>query len=195
MSEMDEHPVDLILAPLGFEAKKFCVTTRCYQVMYKDRRVKIELRERTFRAPLDVVYRTLKINMGFRIYVDAPDLKTYAMFGNRIAWRRWGRHWDNQIELDIPEFTCICPKTGLPDFATIKVAYCPAKTCIELKSFKLYIVAYRNLGIFHEHLTNRILDDVVKACKPRKAKVEAIMNPRGGIATKVVAEYFAKTKK
>ena len=104
--------------------------------------------------------------------------------------------WENQyadrkytIELDVPEFTCICPKTGLPDFATIKVTYGPAKFCLELKSFKLYIVSYRNVGIFHEHLVNKILDDIVKACGPKWTKVTATMNPRGGIATTVAAEY------
>lgn len=104
--------------------------------------------------------------------------------------------WENQypdrayaINIEIPEFTCICPKTGLPDFANIKISYGPERHCLELKSLKMYIVAYRNLGIFHEHLTNRILDDVVKACGPRWAKVVATMNPRGGIATTVEAEY------
>lgn len=104
--------------------------------------------------------------------------------------------WENQyadreyaVELVIPEFTCICPKTGLPDFATIKLTYAPGKTCLELKSFKMYIIFYRNVGIFHEHLTNKILDDVVKACQPRWAKLEVVMNPRGGIATTVTAEY------
>jgi len=109
--------------------------------------------------------------------------------------------WENQyagreyeINLEVPEFTCICPKTGLPDFATIKVTYCPDKLCLELKSFKMYIVFYRNVGIFHEHLTNKILDDIVNAAKPRWAKVEAVMNPRGGITTTVVAEYKKSRK-
>lgn len=104
--------------------------------------------------------------------------------------------WENQyqdriytVNLEIPEFTCICPKTGLPDFAVIKVQYNPQKWCLELKSFKMYLIAYRNLGIFHEHLTNRILDDIVKACQPRWARVEAVMNPRGGISTTVTAEF------
>ncbi len=104
--------------------------------------------------------------------------------------------WANQypdreytVALEVPEFTCICPKTGLPDFATIKVTYRPQKTCLELKSFKLYIISFRNVGIFHEHLVNRILDDIVKACQPRWARVEAVMNPRGGISATVVAEY------
>ncbi|HOY09087.1 MAG TPA: preQ(1) synthase [Candidatus Omnitrophota bacterium] len=104
--------------------------------------------------------------------------------------------WENQyadrtylVDLEIPEFTCICPKTGLPDFASVRVSYEPRQWCLELKSFKMYIVAYRNLGIFHEHLVNRILDDIVKACHPRRAKVAAVMNPRGGITTTVTAEY------
>ena len=104
--------------------------------------------------------------------------------------------WENQyadrdytINIEIPEFTCICPKTGLPDFAVIKISYIPQKYCLELKSLKLYIIFYRNVGIFHEHLTNKILDDIVKACGPRWARVEAVMNPRGGISTTVSAEY------
>ena len=104
--------------------------------------------------------------------------------------------WENQysdrdyvVDLAIPEFTCICPKTGLPDFAVIKVSYKPAKLCLELKSLKMHLIFYRNVGIFHEHLVNKLLDDFVKACRPRWMKVEVVMNPRGGIATTVTAEY------
>ena len=104
--------------------------------------------------------------------------------------------WDNQysdrdyiVDLNIPEFTCICPKTSLPDFAVIKVSYKPAKVCLELKSLKLYLVEYRQVGIFHEHLVNKLLDDLVKACHPRWMRVEVVMNPRGGIGTTVTAEY------
>jgi 7-cyano-7-deazaguanine reductase len=104
--------------------------------------------------------------------------------------------WANQypdreytIALDIPEFTCICPKTGLPDFANIRVEYSPEKYCIELKSFKLYTIFYRNIGVFHEHVTNKILEDFVKAAKPRWAKITAVFNPRGGIITTVYKEY------
>ncbi|MFA7272142.1 MAG: preQ(1) synthase [Candidatus Omnitrophota bacterium] len=104
--------------------------------------------------------------------------------------------WKNQypdkvytIFLDIPEFTCICPKTGLPDFATIKIEYSPSSYCVELKSFKLYTIFYRNIGIFHEHLTNKILEDFVKACKPRWARISSEFNPRGGIKTTVIREY------
>ena len=96
---------------------------------------------------------------------------------------------DYTIELHCPEFTCICPKTGLPDFAVINCSYIPDQTCLELKSFKLYLVAYRNVGIFHENCVNKVLEDIVKACKPRWARVEGIVMPRGGIQTKVVVEY------
>lgn len=98
------------------------------------------------------------------------------------------------VELSCPECTCICPKTGLPDFATIRLSYVPDKTCIELKSFKLYLIAFRDVGIFHENLVNKILEDVTKACQPRRAKVEGIVTPRGGIQTTVVAEYQRKRK-
>jgi len=104
--------------------------------------------------------------------------------------------WKNQysdreyaINIDIPEFTCICPKTGLPDFADIKIEYSPDKYCIELKSFKMYMISYRSVGIFHEHAVNRILDDFVAACRPRWAKISGVFNPRGGITTTVSAEW------
>ena len=96
------------------------------------------------------------------------------------------------ITLEIPEFTCICPKTGLPDFATIKIEYSPDKYCIELKSFKLYTIFYRNLGIFHENVVNKMLDDFVKAAKPRGVKITGVFNPRGGITTTVSREYKRK---
>ena len=102
---------------------------------------------------------------------------------------------DYTIELQFPEFTCICPKTGLPDFATINIAYSPNKTCLELKAVKLYMVAFRNVGIFHENVVNKILEDIVKACRPKWAEVEVIVTPRGGIQTTVVAEYTSKRKK
>jgi len=110
------------------------------------------------------------------------------------VWESQYADRDYVVDLEVPEFTCICPKTGLPDFAEINLSYVPDKVCLELKSFKMYIIAYRNVGIFHEHLVNKILDDVVKACKPRYLKVEAVMNPRGGITTAVTAEYKTKSK-
>jgi len=107
--------------------------------------------------------------------------------------------WNNQypdkiytINLDVPEFTCICPKTGLPDFAAIKIEYSPDKYCIELKSFKMYTIFFRNIGIFHEHVINKMLEDVVKAAKPRWLKITGIFNPRGGITTTVSREFKRK---
>ena len=109
--------------------------------------------------------------------------------------------WENQypdkaytIKIETPEFTCICPKTGLPDFADIVIEYSPRKFCVELKSFKMYTIFFRNVGIFHEHFTNRILEDLVRACSPRWAKITAVVNPRGGITTTVIREYKAKWK-
>ena len=99
-----------------------------------------------------------------------------------------GREYE--IDISIPEFTCVCPKTGQPDFATINIKYVPAELCIELKSLKLYIYAYRNEGAFHEHVTNKILDDIVEACGPVRAEVKGDFNVRGGIKTVVKANYF-----
>ena len=90
---------------------------------------------------------------------------------------------DYSIEISIPEFNCVCPKTGLPDFGIIYITYIPDEYIVELKSLKLYIVKYRNIGIFHEHVTNRILDDFQKICNPKKIKVTGDFNPRGGIKT------------
>ena len=96
---------------------------------------------------------------------------------------------DYTVNIEFPEFTCVCPKTGLPDFATIKIEYIPDKLLIELKSLKLYFVSYRNVGTFHEEVTNKILKDITAACKPRKMKITVEFNVRGGIKTVVSAEY------
>jgi 7-cyano-7-deazaguanine reductase len=96
---------------------------------------------------------------------------------------------DYTIRIRIPEFTCLCPKTGQPDFATLHVAYVPDARCIELKSLKLYIWSFRDEGAFHEAVTNRILRDLVAACAPRFMRVNAEFNVRGGIYTQVVAEH------
>ena len=96
---------------------------------------------------------------------------------------------DYRIHMEIPEFTCLCPKTGQPDFATLVLDYVPDRLCVELKSLKLYIWSYRNQGAFHEAVTNRILDDLVRATKPRWMKLEAKFNVRGGIYTTVIAEH------
>ena len=96
---------------------------------------------------------------------------------------------DYEIAIDCPEFTSMCPKTGLPDFGTIRIRYVPDQLCIELKALKYYLVAYRNQGIFYEAATNRILDDLVAACQPRRMTVTGDFTARGGITTQVTAEY------
>ena len=107
--------------------------------------------------------------------------------------------WPNQyqgyeIRIDIPEYTSICPKTGLPDFGTITIEYLPAKRCLELKSLKRYILAYRNMGIFYENAVNRILEDVVKATKPVWATVKGAFTVRGGMHSTITASYPRKFK-
>jgi 7-cyano-7-deazaguanine reductase len=96
---------------------------------------------------------------------------------------------DYEIVVEIPEYNAICPKTGLPDFGHLTVRYTPDRLCLELKSLKLYIVAYRNLGIFYENAVNRILDDCVAACRPRRMSVTGTFSSRGGISSVVEARY------
>ncbi|MDT8311993.1 MAG: preQ(1) synthase [Methylophaga sp.] len=96
---------------------------------------------------------------------------------------------DYTIHIETPEFTCLCPKTGQPDFATIKIDYVPDLKCVELKSLKMYFWSYREEGGFHEKLTNQILTDLVAATNPRFMRVTGIFNVRGGVYTNVVAEY------
>lgn len=102
--------------------------------------------------------------------------------------------WPNQyrgyeITITIPEYTSICPRTGLPDFGTITIHYLPAKLCLELKSLKYYILGYRNLGIFYENAVNHILDDVARACHPKWAVVRGVFTTRGGMHTTIEARY------
>ena len=96
---------------------------------------------------------------------------------------------DYRIHMEIPEFTCLCPKTGQPDFATLFLDYVPDRLCVELKSLKLYVWSYRDEGAFHEAVTNRILDDLVQATRPRFMRLTARFNVRGGIFTTIVAEH------
>lgn len=96
---------------------------------------------------------------------------------------------DYEIVITIPEFTAICPKTGLPDFATLTVTYLPGRRCVELKSLKEYLLAYRGLGIFNENVVNRVLADLVAAAKPRRMTVRGVFTPRGGIQTTVEARW------
>jgi 7-cyano-7-deazaguanine reductase len=96
---------------------------------------------------------------------------------------------DYRIHMEIPEFTCLCPMTGQPDFATLVLDYIPDRKCVELKALKLYVWSFRDEGAFHEAVTNRILDDLVKATQPRYMKLEARFNVRGGIYTSIFAEH------
>jgi 7-cyano-7-deazaguanine reductase len=97
-----------------------------------------------------------------------------------------------EIEITCPEFTAVCPKTGQPDFGTIIIDYVPAATCLELKALKVYLGAYRDRGIFYEHVVNTILDDLVRSCRPRRMKVTGQFNPRGGITSRVTASFEAR---
>jgi 7-cyano-7-deazaguanine reductase len=112
--------------------------------------------------------------------------KTLSAFPNPNPSR------DFLIHMEIPEFTCLCPMTGQPDFATLVLDYIADKKCVELKSLKLYIWSYRDIGAYHEAVTNRILDDVVKTISPRYARLRAKFFVRGGIFTTVVAEHRKK---
>ena len=98
---------------------------------------------------------------------------------------------DYTIRMQIPEFTCLCPKTGQPDFATLDLEYVPDRVCVELKSLKYYMIEFRNRGIYYEHVTNQILDDLVAAIHPRKMTVVGDFSVRGGITTLVTANYSA----
>lgn len=112
-----------------------------------------------------------------------PDDARLESFPNKYPNR------DYVIEFLCPEFTSMCPVTGQPDFAVITITYIPHQRCLESKSLKLYLGSFRNVGMFHEEITNRILDDLVAACEPRWAKVKGVMNPRGGISIDVTAQY------
>jgi 7-cyano-7-deazaguanine reductase len=112
--------------------------------------------------------------------------KTLETFPNPAPER------DYRIHMDIPEFTCVCPMTGQPDFATLTLDYVADRRCVELKSLKLYVWSYRDEGAYHEAVTNKILDDLVGATKPRYMRLEAKFNVRGGIYTSVIAEHRKK---
>jgi len=115
--------------------------------------------------------------------MSTQPTKTLEIFDNPTPER------DYTIRIRLPEFTCLCPKTGQPDFATLHLEYVPEQSCIELKSLKLYIWAFREEGAFHEAVTNEILSDLVAACEPRFMRLTADFNVRGGVYTTVVAEH------
>ncbi len=114
---------------------------------------------------------------------NSPEEAKLECFDNTHPDREY---W---IKFDCPEFTSICPITGQPDFGHILIEYIPAERCVESKSLKIYLFSFRNHGAFHEAVTNQILDDIVEACSPRRAKVTGSFRPRGGIAIHVEAEY------
>lgn len=120
---------------------------------------------------------------GKQNHIRTLDLPAIEVFENVYADR------DYDIHLDFPEFTAICPKTGLPDFGTVIISYAPDKYCLELKSLKEYFLAYRNLGIFHENVVNRVMDDILLAADMRRAEVKVVYGARGGIVTTVSRSY------
>jgi 7-cyano-7-deazaguanine reductase len=118
------------------------------------------------------------------VYAELPEIETWP---NQYA--------DYEIEIVIPEFTSVCPKTGLPDFGRLVLRYVPDRQCLELKSYKMYLLAYRNLGIFQENAVNRVLQDIVKAANPKSATVIGDFAPRGGLGTVVTATWSRKRGK
>jgi len=118
--------------------------------------------------------------------VSQPFREMLETFENQYPDR------DYTIQIVCPEFTSVCPKTGQPDFGTLTFTYVPDRRCVELKSLKLYLQQFRNEGVFYEHATNRILDDLVSAVQPRRMTLVATFTPRGGITTRVTAAYEAE---
>ena len=118
---------------------------------------------------------------------EAIDAECLKCFDYEYADRTNGAY--TEIVTTTDEFTSVCPFSGLPDFATVTITYTPDRRCIELRSLKYYLMSYRNVGIWYEHLVNRVLDDLVKACAPKKMTVTIACKPRGGLATTVRAEY------
>lgn len=126
------------------------------------------------------------LKKGHSAYPDTPDKARLETFENSHPAREY------TIRFDCPEFTARCPITNQPDFGTIVIEYAPHKRCIESKSLKLYLFSFRNHGTFHEEAVNRILDDLVRACSPRRAKVTGNFSPRGGISIAVEAVHTGK---
>jgi 7-cyano-7-deazaguanine reductase len=118
------------------------------------------------------------------VHAELPEIETWP-----------NQYRDYEIEIAMPEFTSVCPKTGLPDFGKIVLRYIPDKLCLELKSYKMYLLAYRNLGIFQENIVNRVLEDVVRATKPVSATVVGDFAARGGLSTLVTASWSKRGKR
>ncbi len=120
-----------------------------------------------------------------------PGLKTPEI----ESWEFQYPGTDTVLEVGIPEFTCICPKTGLPDFATLVITYVPDRLCLELKSLKEYILFFRDVGIFHEHVVNKMLKDFSRACRPKSMEIKGVFNSRGGIQTTATARMGGGRKR
>jgi 7-cyano-7-deazaguanine reductase len=138
------------------------------------------------------------LNLDYAKIIHRKNNRLIFLFGTRHSMLET---FDNQypdrdytIEIVCPEFTSVCPKTGQPDFGVLTINYIPAAKCVELKSLKLYLQQYRNVGIFYEMVTNKILDDLVALLQPRQLVLTASFSPRGGITTKVTASYSAASK-
>lgn len=123
------------------------------------------------------------LNLFYLVTMSTQPSKTLDTFDNPKPGR------DFTIRIDIPEFTCLCPMTGQPDFATITIEYVPNELCVELKALKLYMWSFREQGAFHEAVTNEILDDIVKVISPNFMRIRAEFNVRGGIYTNVIVEH------
>lgn len=141
------------------------------------------------RRPTSPLSSLTLLNRTPTAYPEHPDQAALECFANRYPGR------DYWISFDCPEFTSRCPVTNQPDFGHIRIRYVADRQCVESKSLKLYLFAYRNCNTFHEEAVNRILDDFVKACQPREAVVEGEFNPRGGISISVSAAYVKPRRK
>ncbi len=122
-------------------------------------------------------YEGLQANV---VHLETPKIE---------SWEFQYPYSKSLITISIPEFTCVCPKTGLPDFATLIIEYVPKEQCLELKSFKEYLLNFRDVGIFHEHVVNRVLNDCVQSCNPIQMFVQGVFNARGGIFTTAKVSY------
>jgi len=146
----------------------------------------------TFRAAgiVSPVPRSVSILTVYNTSMPAPNKRSPRVVARRLETFPNPRpERDYEIDIRCPEFTSMCPKTGLPDFGEIRIQYVPDRTCLELKALKYYMLDYRNQGIFYEAATNKILDDLVAACRPRRMTVTGAFTARGGITTTVVAAH------
>ena len=164
------------------DRKILSASIRCYIVFPMKKRQKSQQTSATSQPALTLLGKSRME------YPNHPDKARLEAFPNAHSGRNY---W---ITFHCPEFTALCPITGQPDFGVITIEYIPNKMCLESKSLKLYLFSYRNHGTFHEAVVNRILDDVVKAIRPRQIRVTGKFNPRGGLAITVTAEHPQQLK-